>query len=120
MTGDVIESVVGRPLGRIRVTDVLDASSHALLIDGEAKRGDLLPTGVRVMPAVTIILNTVSGRGRAQRPPGRCVASVRRRGCGTIRYHFTDGPASRRAISERSRGDRMRYSYRSWGRRHCQ
>lgn len=41
-TGDIIESVPGRPVGRLRVTDVLDKSSHASLIEGKANRGDLL------------------------------------------------------------------------------
>lgn len=41
-TGDVIESIPGQPIGRVRVNQVLDKSSHASLIEGKAKRGDLL------------------------------------------------------------------------------
>lgn len=42
LTGHAIERIAGRVLGRIRVSDVLETSSHALLLEGVARRGDLL------------------------------------------------------------------------------
>lgn len=42
VTGNVIERRAGRVMGRIQVTEVLDTSAHAVLLDGEARRGDRL------------------------------------------------------------------------------
>lgn len=42
ITGDVIETVPGPARGRIRVTGVRAASSHAVLLEGDARRGDVL------------------------------------------------------------------------------
>lgn len=42
VTGDVIERKAGRVAGRARITEVLETSSHAELLDGEAHRGDRL------------------------------------------------------------------------------
>lgn len=41
-TGNVIERVPGKVVGRIRVTEVSAASSHAVLLEGEARRGQVL------------------------------------------------------------------------------
>jgi hypothetical protein len=41
-TGDVIETVPGRVVGRIEVTKVNPASAYAVIQDGVAKRGDFL------------------------------------------------------------------------------
>lgn len=41
-TGNVIETVPGRTIGRIRVTEVRRASAHAILLEGVAERGDFL------------------------------------------------------------------------------
>lgn len=41
-TGNVIERVPGKVVGRIRVREVSAASSHAVLLEGEARRGQYL------------------------------------------------------------------------------
>lgn len=42
VTGNIIETVPGKVVGRLRVTDVLETSAHAVLLEGEARRGDRL------------------------------------------------------------------------------
>ncbi|MBU0679498.1 MAG: hypothetical protein KJ626_15465 [Verrucomicrobia bacterium] len=42
ITGDVIEHVPGSILGKVRVSQVNPTSSYALMIEGSAKRGDVL------------------------------------------------------------------------------
>jgi curli biogenesis system outer membrane secretion channel CsgG len=42
ITGEVIERLPGRVLGTVEIHTVLARSSHALLLDGEASRGDYL------------------------------------------------------------------------------
>lgn len=42
LTGNAIEQIAGRVHGRVRVTEVLETSSHAVLVEGTAQRGDLL------------------------------------------------------------------------------
>jgi len=42
VTGNVIENVPGKVVGKVKVTVVNDASSHAVLVDGNARRGDYL------------------------------------------------------------------------------
>lgn len=44
-TGNVIERVPGKVVGRIRVTEVNAASAHAVLLDGAARRGEYLEPG---------------------------------------------------------------------------
>lgn len=41
-TGNVIERIAGRVLGRVQVSDVLETSAHGVLVEGEARRGDRL------------------------------------------------------------------------------
>lgn len=42
VTGNIIERRAGRVTGRIQITEVLETSAHAVLLDGEAHRGDRL------------------------------------------------------------------------------
>ena len=42
VTGRVIETVPGRKTGRIRVTQVNETSAHAQIVEGSARRGDVL------------------------------------------------------------------------------
>jgi curli biogenesis system outer membrane secretion channel CsgG len=45
VTGNVIENVPGKVIGRIKVTSVGDASAHAVIVAGRATRGDYLEAG---------------------------------------------------------------------------
>ena len=42
VTGNVLESVPGKVIGRLRVTEVLPTSAHATSLEGQARRGDHL------------------------------------------------------------------------------
>ncbi|OGV47199.1 MAG: hypothetical protein A2X46_03805 [Lentisphaerae bacterium GWF2_57_35] len=42
VTGNVIEKAPGRVVGRIKVRDVKSASAHATILEGEARRGQVL------------------------------------------------------------------------------
>ncbi|MFH0953318.1 MAG: CsgG/HfaB family protein [Verrucomicrobiota bacterium] len=44
-TGNVIERVPGKVVGKIRITEVNAASAHAVLVDGAAQRGEYLEPG---------------------------------------------------------------------------
>ena len=41
-TGNVIEQIAGRVLGRVQVDNVLETSAHGVLLEGAAQRGDRL------------------------------------------------------------------------------
>ena len=42
ITGDVIEHIPGRVAGRLEVREVMPMAAHAVLLDGQAQRGDFL------------------------------------------------------------------------------
>ena len=42
VTGDVLERIPGRVIGELEIVTVQEASSHARLLDGKARRGDFL------------------------------------------------------------------------------